>query len=396
MTLESHSIVVPCRTIDRQWDNRSDPYPGHIVATYQMNESVGYMSRNSFRTPAFALKRATGRLPQNDFGYQEYLVTDLMGYTESWSRNFFGYEPHARTEGRVAPFNGSVPSFLSIASSMEALVRAKLMDQLRDSDIDLGTFVGEFRETAEMFLAFSHALVAAVKAARKRDLLGVARALGMKPESTKDFANAWLMVKYGLQPFISDILGAAKALQKGMLEERFFMIHAGDVFDDSLVTTSGSVNSSGGLVTTTWNYKVQVGGRLKYSVSNAKVATLSSLGLLNPLAVGWELTKLSFVFDWAIGIGSWLGQLDVTFGKSFDSGSITTFIRKQGSQTWDRHWVSATGDYGGNSRAVGSLTDLKVTRVSMLTWPINFVPAFKDPRSLNHVITGLSLLRQRW
>nr|QDH89869.1 MAG: hypothetical protein H2RhizoLitter493893_000004 [Leviviridae sp.] len=396
MTSEFYSLTIPGHELYRTWDNSTNPFPGRVYWDTPRSVGSGYLSRNSGKTPGFALLRSTGKLPQNAFSFSEYLRTDLVGYNESWTRNAFGLVAYARTEGRVASFTGSVPSFLPLASLMEANVRAKLMDKLRDSDIDIGTFAGEFKETAHMFLTFARALVLAVKAARRRDMKGVAYALGIKPESAKDFANAWLMIKYGVQPFVSDILGASKALEKGLQKERYYLIHAGTVFEDTITDVVGVSNSGSGRIETIWTYKVQVGGRVKYSISNAKVSTLASLGLLNPLAVGWELTKLSFVFDWAIGIGSWLGQLDVTSGKSFDNGSLTTYISKKATQSWDQCWIGASGDYGSNTQASASYSDVSVTRTPLASWPINFVPAFKDPRSLSHIVTALSLLRQRY
>jgi hypothetical protein len=269
------------------------------------------------------------------------------------------------------------------------------MDQIRDSDIDIGTFAGEFRETAEMFKTFSVALSRAARAARRGNLLEVARALGLRPSSSKDFANGWLMINYGVRPFVSDLMGACTALQKGLLKERFVMVHASAVLDDSKVTSNGVINSAGGRVQTTWTNKIQVSGRLKFEITGSTGATLASLGLTNPLAVGWELTKLSFVFDWAIGIGSWLGQLDSSFGKHFTSGSITTFTKYRGDQVWERMYVNASG-YGGSSQANGVYEDVSVSRASLSTWPVNYLPAFKDPRSNMHIITSLSLLRQRY
>lgn len=43
-----------------------------------------------------------------------------------------------------------------------------------------------------------------------------------------------------------------------------------------------------------------------YTVENPLYRILSSVGLLNPAAIAWELVPLSFVFDWFYNIGDFL------------------------------------------------------------------------------------------
>ena len=72
---------------------------------------------------------------------------------------------------------------------------------------------------------------------------------------------------------------------------------------------------------------VGVSCKLYYSVSNPWLYGLNSLGLINPLLVAWELTTLSFVFDWFIPVGTFLEALTSSVGIDYSHGYLTSFSR---------------------------------------------------------------------
>jgi len=387
------SYSAPGFRTQNSWNNTTTPFPGSQSVT-QVADVFGTKSRTSVVTPSFSLRRSTGRLPENVFQYAEIMQTARRGsYLQVTGPGFFHDIQYVKVVGIIGSFIGSAPSFLSVSSLLEDNVRADMMDKIRDVGFDTGTFVGEFRETAEMFKTFSVALSSAIKAARRRDPNGVIRALGI-PKGSVDIANVWLLLMYGIRPFISDLSSAAKALEDGLVKERYVMVSGRKTFQDTQIVTSGALNSPSGLVSTSWTYKVDVSGRVKYSVTSSAKASLVSLGLTNPLSVGWELTKLSFVIDWAIGVGSWLGQLDATFGKQFDCGSITSFTKTIGQQSVTIRYVVSDAQIVSDQTA--SYEYVTVARNPLVTWPITWLPVLKDPTSIFHIVTGLALLRQRY
>jgi hypothetical protein len=143
---------------------------------------------------------------------------------------------------------------------------------------------------------------------------------------------------------------------------------------------------------------VEVGLRVKYAVTNPFLATLASLGLSNPGTTAWELAKLSFVVDWVIGIGGWLNQLDYHLGKQFQNGSYTTFTKEKVELT--SAYVTTLKVFNGGIVETGQSTAfiewVDVSRTVLNTWPIAYLPVLKDPFSVSHVATAVSLLQQAW
>ena len=62
---------------------------------------------------------------------------------------------------------------------------------------------------------------------------------------------------------------------------------------------------------------------LTYNLNNSFVRTLTQIGVTNPASIVWELVPYSFVLDWALPIGEWLGLMDADFGWSFRDGAIS-------------------------------------------------------------------------
>ncbi len=359
----------------------------------------GFMNRTSVNTPNYGLKSRLGLLPENSFSFNELRRTERIGVSEvcTWL-SFLGdsNKNYSRVTGVVGSSTfGSPPGFLPLETIYQDQVKAKLMEKILDTDFDSSVFAGEFKETCAMFFDFAHRLVAALSGARRGDRAAVLAALSLKGENA--FSNLWLTITYGIRPFVSDILSAQKALEKGLTKEGFYVVHAGARYEDTQSTSVGSPTDANGQLVTTWSKSIQVGGRVKYSVVDPYHSALSSLGLTNPLNVAWELTKLSFVVDWAIGVGSWLGQLGATFGKTFNGGSTTVFTKIRGHQEFVCHFRD-NGFFSKIEDTTWTATydSTSCNRYGLVTWPVNWVPAFKDPLSISHLLSAVSLLKQRW
>jgi hypothetical protein len=82
------------------------------------------------------------------------------------------------------------------------------------------------------------------------------------------------------------------------------------------------------------DFKVLV--RLDYSLSNPVLANLSQMGITNPVELAWEELPYSFVADWFLPIGDYLGNLDATLGWDFIGGTKSATITQ-------RHRVDVLG-----------------------------------------------------
>jgi hypothetical protein len=211
--------------------------------------------------------------------------------------------------------------------------------------------------------------------------------------NSADFANLWLMINYGIKPFIADLKGAVEALERGALKERYNIVQDRAIFQD---TARRDSSYRGGVED--WSLKVEVGLRVKYAVTSPFLATLASLGLTNPGTTAWELAKLSFVVDWVVGVGGWLSQLDYHLGKQFRDGSYTTFTKEKVALT--AAYVTRTPLFNGGNVETSQTTAFvewtDVSRSVLTNWPMAYLPVLKDPFSASHCATAASLLRQAW
>lgn len=376
---------------------RSQSWSGVVsVSTYPMVFMSGNWARNSLVTPGFRVKRETGRLPENAFGYSETVTTGMYGWERQVSPDLLGRGNNLSwNTGTLASWTLDVPPSTTMSAfNAENHVRAKLIEQIRDVDLDIGVLAGEGKETLRMLADIAQKLRLAIQMARERNAPGIWAALGMG-QGGKSFANYWLMVNYGIQPFLRDLYASAKALERGLIKEEYKMARDRHKLTDQKVLVP--LQGTGPGRTLVWNIQLEVSGRVKYRVSNPLLATLASFGVLNPATIAWELKRLSFVVDWLVGVGAWLGQLDSSFAKTFEYGSITVFTKVIGVKTWDTTEGWKPTPYTTSYRNVqGRYESVTVNRKALTGMPTIWFPPIADPTSLSHAITSLALLRQSW
>jgi hypothetical protein len=66
---------------------------------------------------------------------------------------------------------------------------------------------------------------------------------------------------------------------------------------------------------------------VKYRVDDAFWVGMAQLGLRNPFRTGWQSLPLSFLVDWFVSIGDFLGGLNATVGTTFLDGYRTNWAR---------------------------------------------------------------------
>jgi hypothetical protein len=99
----------------------------------------------------------------------------------------------------------------------------------------------------------------------------------------------------------------------------------------------------------------------------------------------------SFVVDWMLPIGDWLGTLDATAGLEFVSGSCSLLTRN--TRRVIPLGLSPPKD-GYNSLKGGRGKFVRLTRTVYGSPPFASFPSMKNPASLGHMANGLSLLAQ--
>lgn len=264
-------------------------------------------------------------------------------------------------------------------------VERKALNKLKNSNVNFAQFFAEAGQTASLLGSTAKSMSKALMAVKKKDLPGALKALGWgksnrqrqrasrraravakKYEGDVRLSNAlanggkelsqksvvaasqWLAISFGWQPLLSDLSGSAQLLADRTTSDpqrTRFNVRATSKYPvkDQTRTFVGD----GTTVVLTADGFAGATIRLDFFFSNAALASVSADGLTNPAELAWELTPFSFLTDYFVGIGDWLGNLDSSLGKEFIGGSITLFERWTSRREYRINYVDANQSYFG-------------------------------------------------
>lgn len=214
-------------------------------------------------------------------------------------------------------------------------------------------------------------------------------------------ANTWLEYSYGWKPLLSDIHSQAQNLANVLTKHEYVVREARGSGKETKETKFIKLDTSEGLWEAPHLVKQETRFRflVRYRLQNGAAHTANTFGLLNPLEVAWELVPFSFVADWFLPIGSFLGQLSASHGLEFHSGveskrrilQIQAQARATGRRI--RPFAGAWKTLALNGGWSGSAwKDLK-WRSKLTDFPSQQFPTFKDPRSFAHAASAIALLQ---
>jgi len=291
-----------------------------------------------------------------------------------------------------AGYTDTFPSELS----NRALMKARL--KIKDSDINLAQAFAERAQTGRYVAGKIDNLAELIWAFKKRNFIAIRRYFtqgDVASRMLKDLQREWLELQYALRPLMGDIHGSVTALDKK------------NPADNYIVTAVARSSSKGkidvtmdpsGVNSNSAHYKIEgdwVHGsyvRIDVCPDNAALATAASLGLTNPVHLGWELTRLSFVVDWAWPLGDYFSQFDALLGWKVKGYSTSNFskvraeVRRLGFTKTDGRPTIQDGS--------GSWYKVRLNRTASTSVPFATLPSVKNPASASHVMTSLALLRQ--
>lgn len=198
---------------------------------------------------------------------------------------------------------------------------AKLAERIKGHSFDLGINIAEGKKTYEQILgnltSIGKALVAlkhghpgqalrhlgvprgSYSSPIRRRGVEVGRARNWRGElTTQDVTGRWLEMQYGWLPLVSQSYEAAKALAAATGPRRL-------KFYASVGNKSATYEGSQSPTVYTYPVSVTYGQRIHAELYE-DVGLNRSLGLVDPLAIAWEVVPYSFVVDWFIPIGTYL------------------------------------------------------------------------------------------
>lgn len=312
--------------------------------------------------------------------YGDFRIRDRDGY----KRAYIGAYPWESLSYAPSQHVGGLAAYSPVwDTNNDSRAQVECMLKLRDSKIDIGTALGESRETLA-FIAknFSRAL-SAYRAARRGNFRETARQLGVKFRRSKGSPfDQWMEYNYAWVPLMGDITGATEQLQRGFREKGQFVTARRSVSDEVGPPDEWTSGSS------LRKQRCVIIAR----VSSTKLAAISQIGLINPLAVAWELVPFSFVVDWAIPIGNVLNAATANLGYEFVTGARSCKVESHFVRQGTYQGIQFASGTPSGSRATGSTRIRSYERVAMAGFPLP-MPYYKNPFSMSHVTSALAILR---
>lgn len=245
---------------------------------------------------------------------------------------------------------------------------SSLREKLAGNKYNLGSSVAEYRESVKLFVGAAKSLHSAYRTIRGHMPRRKLRACSVPA--------AVLQYNFGVAPLVEDLYSSVEVLRHRLEEPLFRRLSVGIKIPFSGPFTYGPYDyDANGLFRqrATVNYRIDP----NYSLS-------SDFDFGNPIEWAWELIPFSFVVDWAIPIGNWLGSLDALLGITDINGTVTT--RTKDSWTYRSN---VAFQYIGR---IGTYESLSYQRSVMTSIPMPEFPAWSPSLSFKRATNAVSLL----
>lgn len=235
--------------------------------------------------------------------------------TAKCTYNSPNYTPDVPNSWYGQAASGGNPQLDAIANNT---ARSRWIGKVRDSQAaSLAVTLAEWQQSERMIVTRAGQLLSGIRAAKRGDVKGLEKALGIKRKqrnrraSARDASGLWLEYHFGWEPLIGDIHNAVKVLASNPPAQT--------------VRATGRYHykaKEGSLTNYTWwrdvNYLTRTLIQGDVFVSNPNLALANQLGLVNPATVAWELVPFSFVVDWFIPVGKFLDSFSDLLGYRVD------------------------------------------------------------------------------
>lgn len=288
----------------------------------------------------------------------------------------------------------------------------KLVDEVRNSEANLSTSIGEGRETLEMLQtvaqgsakALSHVKRALKTPAGRQELKKLLLSFGkdFQLNAPRHVGSAWLAWSVGLKPLLADI----ENIRNHVLTDKpeFLNFHCESKASSTIVEAEGDTITDGGTTYTRMS-QLKHSHRVAFG-ANFRVSDLHQFenwraGLTVRPSLAWELTTLSFVVDYFYNIGQYLQLLEASIynnGFQFVWGwsSETTLREEQCAVT--EHYDAPGNSWNPRNVTTGSYSSSKVLKTkvrSVLTsLPLPVAPILTIPTASGSLLNIAALLSQ--
>lgn len=183
----------------------------------------------------------------------------------------------------------------------------KFNDKIKMTETNLALSLFELKETSKTVgwgKSIPGLIVAAKKA--KRDFLR---------NPSRSLSKIWLGYKYAWYPAVTDVYNWLHYTHKAFTEGVKVKARAGSYkARDNVYSPGGDFSWANARERYTIQKRVEIGGVLY--IADHAAYDRSRITSLDPRAVIWELTPLSFVFDWFVDVSSYLANYEAAVSQN--------------------------------------------------------------------------------
>lgn len=261
-------------------------------------------------------------------------------------------------------------------SRLNERANSRMLAEIKRQNVNLAQMMAEYRSTAKLFSSLSSELWQGYKALKRGHWVDFGRDL----KRSRAFSKKWIEFQFGLVPVVMDLEGVCLSLADKLREGTF--MYKKITVSDQQRSERRYLNPEGNGYLLHIEYEHRsIKLNARWTIRDEMLDDISRFGFSNVPALLWELVPFSFVVDWAIGVGSWLENLD----------SLIAVGRLDVNVGTRSKWSALTEDLRSGAVATVS-TDLRSRSITQRDLP-NPTPRYEPSQSLKSIVTGLALLR---
>lgn len=283
----------------------------------------------------------------------------------------------------------SFPPISKPDQSMQSLLTMKALTDVKDQKINLAVTLAEIGSTIGMIHDRARKYGLALRAAKAGRWEQAAHHLGLRrrfPQQPKSFAAGWLELVMGWLPLMSDINGAIEEVNRKAVNHGYLLFGRARKIDEQRQVVDQFLYAQNGFWVRAYaadRITAKVG--LVFAVDLPGLMRAAQVGITNPAAVVWEVTRFSFLFDWWVSIGQWLESLDVDVGLVYKGGFYTTYCTRELTEMTAVANVSQTVN-------LGTYSEAQFERKALKDYTPETGLVFKNPFSKTRAATAVALI----
>lgn len=374
----------------------SGPYGGYMATTGSAVKNLGSAQVIYDMLPKKPYVKTSYNLNQCEIRcWSASCTSGRVVFLPRWYGDTWG----AVLDGQIAGLK-AYPSLALIPtpvdSRREQIAMERAYAAITTPKVDIGMMMAELPETFSMLASPMKSLVK-IMSSPKAKLLPTTRDISQLPRKYADKAtSAWLGLRYGIMPLISDIQGIRKLIEQKSTRDLSDVITetAGSTYGKN--TTIVETQETTGLFTGLWRSETSTSNRTLGKVYFRNYVTGVGAGLYDIPSLVWELIPYSFVVDWFLDVGGWLRRCQPTpgiigIGCTVSTKCETSFV-KTNKCMWRANFPQSSNL--STSSMYNSLVELYTRTPSSFSTPYGMTWN-SDWSRLNRVVDGLSLIWQQ-